>query len=173
MNLLKQVEKIVTTRYSHRLENISDREYESIMRQLMLRLIDVEEMFPGEYDYYEYIKDEYLIDLLRPEEDRDFTYAVEKSRGGGYKLVVTDWLTDYRHDTVIKIPSFILEENWHNDVESQRVNRRINEIDKEVKRIEDILNTGTEQIAELNKEKTELESKLKELNHDKNAKGTN
>lgn len=166
MNLLKQVEKIVTTRYSHRLENVSDREYESIMRQLMLRLIDVEEMFPGEYDYYEDIKYEYLSDFLNCEEDRDYSYSVETSRGGGYKLVVTDWSTDYRRDTIIKIPSFILQDNWHNDVESQRVNRRINEIDKEIKRIEDILNTGTEQIAELNKEKTELESKLKELNHD-------
>lgn len=166
MDLLKQVEKIVTTRYSHRLENVSDREYESIMRQLMLRLIDVEDMFPGAYDYYDAVKDKYLIDFLLPEEDRDFTYAVEKSRGGVYKLVVTDWLTDYRNDTVIKIPPFILEENWHNDVESQRVNKRINEIDKEIKRIEDILNTGTEQIAELNKEKTELETKLKELSHD-------
>ena len=166
MDLLKQVEKIVTTRYSHRLENVSDREYESIMRQLMLRLIDVEDMFPGAYDYYEDIKYEYLPDFLKCEEDRDYSYAVEKSRRGGYKLVVTDWLTDYRNDTVIKIPSFILEENWHNDVESQKINGRINEIDKEIKRIEDILNTGTEQIAELNKEKTELETKLKELSHD-------
>ena len=92
--------------------------------------------------------------------------------GGLDTSIILTWLkenydlTDYRNDTVIKIPLFILEENWHNDVESQRTNRRINEIDKEIKRIEDILNTGTEQIAELNKEKTELESKLKELNHD-------
>ena len=166
MNLLKQVEKIVTTRYSSRPDNVSDREHDRIMRQLMLRLIDVEEMFPGEYDYYEDVKEEYLPDFLNCEEDRDYSYSVETSRGGGYKLVVTDWSTDYRRDTVIKIPSFILEENWCNDVESQRVNKRINEIDKEIKRIEDILNTGKEQIAELNKEKTELESKLKELNHD-------
>lgn len=163
MDLLKRVEKIVTTRYSHRLENVSDREYESIMRQLMLRLIDVEEMFPGEYDYYEDIKYEYLPDFLRCEEDRDYVYSVEKSSRGGYKLVITDWSTDYRRDTIIKIPVFVLEENWCNDVESQRINSRINEINKEITRIEKILNTGTEQIAELNKEKTELETKLQEL----------
>ena len=165
MDLLKQVEKIVGYRVAYT-DDFSDRDYNRIMRQLMLRLVDVEEMFPGEYDYYEDIKEEYLPDFLKCEEDRDYSYSVEMSRGGGYKLVVTDWSTDYRRDTIIKIPSFILEENWHNDVESQRINRRINEINKEIKRIEDILNTGTEQIAELNKEKTELESKLKELNHD-------
>ena len=163
MDLLKQVEKIVTTRYSSTPDNVSDREYDRIMRQLMLRLIDVEEMFPGEYDYYEDIKEEYLPDYLRCEEDRDYVYSVEPSRGGVYKLVVTDWSTDYRRDTIIKIPSFILQDDWCNDVESQRINSRINEINKEITRIEKILNTGTEQIAELNKEKTELEIKLQEL----------
>ena len=133
------------------------------MRQLMLRLIDVEEMFPGEYDYYEEVKDEYLPDFLKYEENRDYSYSVETSRGGGYKLIVTDWSTDYRCDTVIKIPSFILEENWCNDVESQRINNRINEINKEICRIENILNTGAEQIAKLNKEKEELELKLEKL----------
>ena len=162
MDLLKQVEKIVTTRYSSTPDNVSDREYDRIMRQLMLRLIDVEEMFPGEYDYYEDIKEEYLSDYLRCEEDRDYVYSVEKSRNG-YQLVITDWSTDYRRDTIVKIPVFVLEENWCNDVESQRINSRINEINKEITRIEKILNTGTEQIAELNKEKTELETKLQEL----------
>lgn len=142
---------------------MSDREYESIMRQLMFRLIDVEEMFPGEYDYYEEVKDEYLPDFLKYEENRDYSYSVETSRGGGYKLVVTDWSTDYRCDTVIKIPSFILDENWYNDVESQRINKRINEINKEINRIEVIMTSGTGQIMELNKEKEELEIKLREL----------
>ena len=163
MDLLKQVEKIVTTRYSSTPDNVSDREYDRIMRQLMLRLIDVEEMFPGEYDYYEDIKYEYLPDFLRCEENRDYVYSVETSRGEGYKLVITDWSTDYRRDTIIKIPSFILQDDWCNDVESQRINSRINEINKEITRIEKILNTGTEQIAELNKEKTELETKLQEF----------
>lgn len=89
--------------------------------------------------------------------------VIEASRGGAYKLVVTDWSTDYRQDTVIKIPSFILEENWCNDVESQRISRRINEIDKEINRIEVIMASGTGQIMELNKEKEELEIKLREL----------
>ena len=80
-----------------------------------------------------------------------------------YKLVVTDWSTDYRRDTIIKIPSFILEENWCNDVESQRINSRINEIDKEINRIEVIMASGTGQIMELNKEKEELEIKLRKL----------
>ena len=133
------------------------------MRQLMLRLVDVEEIFPGEYDYYEDIKDEYLPDFLKREEDRDYIYSVETSRGGGYKLIVTDWSTDYRRDTVIKIPSFILDENWCNDVESQKISRRINEIDKEINKIEVIMASGTGQIMELNKEKEELEIKLREL----------
>ena len=120
------------------------------MRQLMLRLVDVEEIFPGEYDYYEDIKDEYLPDFLKREEDRDYIYSVETSRGGGYKLIVTDWSTDYRRDTVIKIPSFILDENWCNDVESQKISRRINEIDKEINKIEVIMASGTGQIMELN-----------------------
>ena len=97
------------------------------------------------------------------EENRDYSYSVEMSRGGGYKLVVTDWSTDYRQDTVIKIPSFILEENWYNDVESQRINRRINEINKEINKIEVIMASGTGQIMELNKEKEKLEIKLREL----------
>ena len=163
MSLKERVEKIVSTRYSGRPDNVSDREHDRIMRQLMLRLIDVEEMFPGEYDYYEFIKEDYLPDFLRSEEYRDYVYSVETSRGGGYKLVVTDWSTDYRQDTVIKIPSFILEENWCDDVESQRISRRINEIDKEINRIEVIMASGTGQIMELNKEKEELEIKLREL----------
>lgn len=162
MSLKDRVEKIVGYRVAYT-DDFSDRDYNRIMRQLMLRLIDVEEMFPGEYDYYEDVKEEYLPDFLKCEEDRDYSYSVETSRGGGYKLVVTDWSTDYRRDTVIKIPSFILEENWYNDVESQRISRRINEIDKEINRIEVIMASGTGQIMELNKEKGELELKLQEL----------
>ena len=163
MNLKEQVEKIVGNRYGAWPPKVSDNEYNRIMRQLMLRLIDVEEMFPGEYDFYDEIKDEYLSDFLRSEEDRAYVYSVETSRSGGYKLVITDWSTDYRQDTIIKIPTFILEENWCNDIESQRISRRINEIDKEINRIEVIMASGTGQIMELNKEKGELELKLMEL----------
>jgi hypothetical protein len=162
MSLKEKVEKITGYRVAYT-DDFSDRDYNRIMRQLMLRLVDVEEMFPGEYDYYEDVKEEYLPDFLKCEEDRDYSYSVETSRGGGYKLVVTDWSTDYRRDTVIKIPSFILEENWCNDVESQRISKRINEIDKEINRIEVIMASGTGQIMELNKEKGELELKLREL----------
>lgn len=162
MSLKEKVEKITGYRVAYT-DDFSDRDYNRIMRQLMLRLVDVEEMFPGEYDYYEDVKEEYLPDFLKCEDDRDYSYSVETSRGGGYKLVVTDWSTDYRRDTVIKIPSFILEENWCNDVESQRISRRINEIDKEINRIEVIMTSGTGQIMELNKEKEELEIKLRKL----------
>lgn len=162
MSLKDRVEKIVGYRVAYT-DDFSDRDYNRIMRQLMLRLVDVEEMFPGEYDYYEDVKEEYLPDFLKCEEDRDYSYSVETSRGGGYKLVATDWSTDYRRDIVIKIPSFILEENWCNDVESQRISRRINEIDKEINRIEVIMASGTGQIMELNKEKGELELKLQKL----------
>jgi hypothetical protein len=162
MSLKDRVEKIVGYRVAYT-DDFSDRDYNRIMRQLMLRLVDVEEMFPGEYDYYEDVKEEYLPDFLKCEEDRDYSYSVETSRGGGYKLVVTDWSTDYRRDTGIKIPSFILEENWYNDVESQRISRRINEIDKEINRIETIMASGTGQIMMLNKEKSDLEYKLQDL----------
>ena len=162
MSLKDRVEKIVG--YSRNwTDDFSDREFERTIRQLMLRLIDVEEMFPYEYDDYEYIKEEYLIDFLKPEENRDYTYAVENLRGGGYKLVITDWLTDRRHDTVIKIPTYILEDNWYNDVESQRIHRRIKEIDKEIERIDTIMASGTGQIMMLNKEKNDLEYKLQDL----------
>ena len=162
MSLKDRVEKIVGYSITYT-DDFSDREYNRIMRQLMLRLIDVEEMFPGEYDYYDDIKDEYLPDFLRCEEDRDYVYSVETSRGEGYKLVITDWSTDYRRDTIIKIPLFILEENWCNDVESQRISRRINEIAKEINRIATIMASGTGQIMELNKEKSDLEYKLQDL----------
>jgi hypothetical protein len=162
MSLKDRVEKIVGYRVAYT-DDFSDRDYNRIMRQLMLRLVDVEEMFPGEYDYYEDVKEEYLPDFLKCEEDRDYSYSVETSRGGGYKLVVTDWSTDYRRDTGIKIPSFILEENWCNDVESHRISRRINEIDKEINRIETIMASGTGQIMMLNKEKSDLEYKLQDL----------
>ena len=162
MSLKDRVEKIVGYRVAYT-DDFSDRDYNRIMRQLMLRLIDVEEMFPGEYDYYDDIKDEYLPDFLRCEEDRDYVYSVETSRGGGYKLVITDWSTDYRRDTIIKIPLFILEENWYNDIESQRIHRRIKEIDKEIEKIEIIMASGTGQIMELNKEKGDLEYKLQDL----------
>lgn len=162
MRLKERVEKIVGYRVAYT-DDFSDRDYNRIMRQLMLRLIDVEEMFPGEYDYYEDVKEEYLPDFLKCEDDRDYSYSVETSRSGGYKLVVTDWSTDYRRDTIIKIPSFILEENWYNDVESQRIHRRIKEIDKEIDRIETIMASGTGQIMMLNKEKSDLEYKLQDL----------
>ena len=162
MSLKDRVEKIVGYSITYT-DDFSDREYNRIMRQLMLRLIDVEEMFPGEYDYYEDIKDEYLPDFLRCEEDRDYVYSVETSRGGGYKLVITDWSTDYRQDTIIKIPLFILEDNWYNDAESQRIHRRIKEIDKEIERIDTIMTSGTGQIMMLNKEKSDLEYKLQDL----------
>lgn len=161
MKLIERVEKIVSTRYSSRPDNVSDREYDRIMRQLMLRLIDVEEMFPGEYDYYDDIKEEYLPDFLRCEEDRDYVYSVETPRGGVYKLVVTDWSTDYRRDTVIKIPSFILQDDWVDNVEAQKKHRRINEIDKDIQKIEDVLKNGNERILELKEEKLQLETELK------------
>ena len=162
MSLKEKVEKITGYRVSYT-DDFSDRDYNRIMRQLMLRLVDVEEMFPYEYDDYEYIKEEYLIDFLKPEENRDYTYAVKHLRGGGYKLVMTDWFTDRRHDTEIKIPTYILEDNWYNDVESQRIHRRIKEIDREIERIETIMASGTGQIMELNKEKSDLEYKLQDL----------
>ena len=162
MSLKDRVEKIVGYRVAYT-DDFSDRDYNRIMRQLMLRLVDVEEMFPGEYDYYEDVKEEYLPDFLKCEDDRDYSYSVETSRGGGYKLVITDWSTDYRRDTIIKIPLFILEENWYNDIESQRIHRRIKEIDKEIERIEIIMASGTGQIMELNKEKGDLEYKLQDL----------
>ena len=162
MTLKDRVEKIVGYSYNWS-DDFSDREFDRTIRQLMLRLIDVEEIFPYEYDDYEYIKEEYLIDFLKPIDSRDYTYTVEKSRGDGYKLVITDWSTDSRHDTIIKIPTYILEDNWHNDVESQRIHRRIKEIDKEIERIDRIMASGTEQIMGLNKEKNDLEYKLRDL----------
>ena len=161
MELIERVEKIVESRYGPRPENVSDKEYDRIIRQLMLRLIDVEEMFPGEYDYYEDIKDEYLPDLLRCEEDRDYVYSVETPRGGVYKLVVTDWSTDYRRDTIIKIPSFILQDDWVDNVEAQKKHRRINEIDKDIQKIEEVLTNGNARILELEEEKRQLEVELK------------
>ena len=56
MSLKDRVEKIVGYRVAYT-DDFSDRDYNRIMRQLMLRLVDVEEMFPGEYDYYEDIKE--------------------------------------------------------------------------------------------------------------------
>ena len=162
MSLKDRVEKIVGYRVAYT-DDFSDREFERTIRQLMLRLIDVEEMFPYEYDDYEYIKEEYLIDFLKPEECRDYTYAVENLRGGGYKLVITDYFTDRRHDTEIKIPTYILEDNWYNDIESQRIHRRIKEIDMEIDRIDRIMTSGTGMIMELNKEKNDLEYKLQDL----------
>lgn len=161
MKLIERVEKIVSSRYSGRPDNVSDREYDRIMRQLMLRLIDVEEMFPGEYDYYEYIKEEYLPDFLKCEEDRDYVYSVEPSRNGAYKLVVTDWSTDYRRDTIIKIPSFILQDDWVDNVDAQKKHRRINEIDKNIQKIEDVLTNGNARILELKEEKRQLEVEFK------------
>ena len=161
MKLIERVEKIVKSRYAPRPENVSDKEYDRIIRQLMIRLIDVEEMFPGEYDYYEDIKDEYLPDFLRCEEDRDYVYSVEPSRGGLYKLVVTDWSTDYRRDTIIKIPSFILQDDWVDNVEAQKKHRRINEIDKDIQKIEEVLTNGNTRILELKEEKHQLEVELK------------
>ena len=162
MRLKDRVEKIVGYSITYT-DDFSDREFERTIRQLMIRLIDVEEMFPHEYDDYEDIKDRYLPDFLKCEDNRDYVYSVETSRGGGYKLVITDWSTDYRRDTIIKIPTYILEDNWYNDVESQRIHRRIKEIDKEIERIETIMASGTGQIMELNKEKGDLEYKLQDL----------
>lgn len=161
MKLIERVEKIISTRYSSKPDNVSYRERDRIMRQLMLRLIDVEEMFPGEYDYYEDIKEEYLPDFLKCEEDRYYSYSVGMSRGGGYKLVVTDWSTDYRRDTIIKIPSFILQDDWVDNVEAQKKHRRINEIDKDIQKIEDVLTNGNARILELKEEKRQLEVELK------------
>ena len=162
MSLKDRVEKIVGYSITYT-DDFSDRDYNRIMRQLMLRLIDVEEMFPGEYDYYEDVKEEYLPDFLKCEDDRDYSYSVETSRGGGYKLVITDYFTDRRHDTEIKIQTYILEDNWYNDLESQRIHRRIKEIDMEIDRIDRIMTSGTGMIMELNKEKNDLEYKLQDL----------
>lgn len=165
MNLIKQVEKICGDRYGVVTPNVSDREYDRIVRQLMCRLIDVEELFPGEYKYYEDVSFEYLPDFLRGREDRDYSYAVESPRANVYKLVVTDWSTDHRVDTVIKIPKFILEDNWYDNVDARIAYRRIKQIDQEITKIEEIIKNGPEQIAELNKEKTELQAKIESLNH--------
>ena len=163
MSLAENIEKIIGNRYGVNAPKVSDREYNRIMRQLMCRLIDVEELFPGEYEYYDDVKDEYFRDFLRDEDDRDYSYAVETSRNDNYKLVVTDWSTDHRVDIVIKIPKFILEDGWVNDIEAQRAQKRINEIDKKIAYIEEIMASGTGQIMELNKEKEELEIKLRKL----------
>jgi hypothetical protein len=166
--MVKQIEKIVGDRYTHHLpSNVTTQEYNRIMRGLMCRIIDVEEMFPGGYENYDEVKDRYLIDFLLPEDERDFTYAVEPSRNGVYKLVVTDWGSDHRVDIVINVPSFILEDDWYNNVESQRIIKRIAKIDKEINRIETIMASGTGQIMELNKEKSDLEYALQNCKQSK------
>lgn len=162
MKLIEKVEKIaVESKYCPRPNTVSDKEYDRIIRQLMCRLIDVEEMFPGEYDYYEDIKEKYLIDFLQPEEDRDCIYVIEKSRSDSYKLIITDYLSDGRHDTIIKIPSFILQDDWVKNVEAQKKHRRINEIDKDIQKIEEVLTNGNERILKLKEEKRQLEVELK------------
>lgn len=161
MKLLESVEKIVGNRYSSRSENVSDKEYDSIMRQLMCRLVDINDMFPYEYNDYNDVKDTYLVDFLQSEENRDFTYAVEKSKSDNYELVITDWLRDQRQDTIIKIPSFILQDDWIDNVEAQKKYRRINEIDKDIQRIEEVLTNGNARILELKEEKYQLEIELK------------
>lgn len=165
MTLKEQIKKICGNRYSYIFNStyVTEKEYNRIMRQLMCRLIDVEDMFPGEYDFYDEVRDEYFSDFLREEDYRHYSYMVEWPENDIYRLIITDYYTDKRNDIVIEIPSFLLEDNWIDNVESLQTHRRIKEIDKEINKIEVIMTSGTGQIMELNKEKEELELKLREL----------
>ena len=160
MSLKEKVEKICCSRYDKC--NVPEKEYRSTMRQLMCRLIDVDEQFPYEYDGYDDIKETYLPDFLRGEEDCDYSFTVEPPRNNVFKLIITDWLSDRRNDEIIKIPSFILEDNWKNNSASRQIHKRIKEIDSEITRLENILQTGESQISELKNEKIKLENELKE-----------
>lgn len=133
--------------------------YNSIMRQFMCRIMDIEETFPGLYENFDLVKEKYFHDFLCDEVDRDYTYSVEHTYGQYYTLKVIDWSYDYEDVTKIRVPAFLLEDNWREDVQRQKDYKAIANMEKEIKRINDTITIGPARISELTKQIGEIKAR--------------
>lgn len=137
--------------------NSNDFEKNSMVRTLLCRLIDVYELWPEYYERFENAK-LWLTDILHDE--GDYSFCLSK----GNKLNVILKVIDFRNERPdienVKIPVFLLEDNWNEQVGKQKIFARINKIDKEILNINKIIVEGPERIRKLQEEKNKLKSNL-------------
>lgn len=137
--------------------NSNDFEENSIVRTLLCRLIDVYEQWPECYERFANAK-LWLTDILHDE--GDFSFRLSKGNKLNVILEVIDFRNERPHSEKVKIPVFLLEDNWNEQVDKQKIFARINKIDKEILNINKIIVEGPERIRKLQEEKKELETNL-------------
>lgn len=141
MNFFKEIKK-----YN---DIISTSMKNSILRRLFVRMIDVEEIYPNIFDGFSDVKRLYMIDFLTDEGDFNYSISCTSDK---VILTVVDFRGERPSEEKIKIPAYLLEDNWGDYVEIEINCREIKRMEKEIKNIEFILSNGGEKRNDLLRE---------------------
>lgn len=133
-----------------------EKQRKSIMRRLMCRLIDVEEEWPFVY-HYDNVST-WLQDFINGEEE--YSFELKVGCKGDIILSATDFFNDHAHKETVKIPTFLLKDDWKEQIQVQKKHSRLKELDKEIQKLNDILANAPTRLLELKEEKHRLEVDL-------------
>lgn len=158
MNFLKDMD-VLASRDRYYTDTEHEAKYNSTIRHLLCRMIDVYEKFPKEFSEYADAKEEWLRDFIG--DDNDYSFSIEK-RGNKYYLNVTDYrYGDSPIDEKIKIPSCILEDDWEKSIAEDLEAKRVRELEKEIDKLKEFIKNAPDKLLSLENELRELNTKYK------------
>jgi hypothetical protein len=129
------------------------KKFDSILIHLLCRMNDVYEKYPTVFPQFEPAKGEWLRDLIIEEGDYNFKLSKTKNE---YRLGVQSYIDDYHETEYIRIPFYLLDDNWEEKLANDVKEKRISFLNKEIKKIQELIKTGPEKITEMEKEIEEL-----------------
>lgn len=88
-------------------------------------------------------------------EDGDYNFKLSKTKNE-YRLGVQSYIDDYYETEYIRIPFYLLDDNWEEKLANDVKEKRISFLNKEIKRFQELIKTGPEKIIEMEKELEEL-----------------
>ena len=158
MNFLKDMD-VLASRNRCYTDTEHEAKYNSTIRHLLCRMIDVYEKFPKEFSEYADAKEEWLSDFIR--DDHDYSFSIEK-RGNKYYLNVTDYrYGDSPIDERIKIPSCILKDDWEKSITEDLEAKKIQELEKEIDKLKEFIKNAPGKLLSLENELKNLNTKYK------------
>ena len=143
---LKDIEKYHTLKCFS-----SDKEYCSVFRVLVCRLMDVNDKFPGKINGLASLDDYFRDFLLFDEAENDYKFF----KGTDYYRIEIE--EDYYEDPeIIRFPKCILEDNWEEELKKFLYDDRRRKLQNEIEKIKRFMATAPEDLKKYEKELAEL-----------------
>ena len=127
--------------------------FDSVLRHLFCRMIDIYEKYPNVYPQFEDAKDEWLRDLIT--DGGDYMFKLCKTKND-YRLGFKSYSDDFYSTEYVRIPFHLLEDNWEEKVEEDIKEKRISFLTKEIKKLQEVVRNAPDRIMEMEKELKEL-----------------